>query len=281
MKKYLELIRVKHWIKNFLIFLPMVCSKTISLQTILVTFVGYLSFSFACSFIYVINDIKDIEKDKLHPRKKNRPLPSGLVSIKSAYVIAIVMLILSIVTNCLISNSILSTSLYILLSYIIINILYSCGLKNMAIIDVFLLSSGFILRVYYGGSLINIEVSNWLFLTIMCASLFLSLGKRKKELIVNKNTRVSLKEYNEKFLNSFQYIFLGCMFIFYSLWTVEQNNKYLVFTIPLLLCIFMKYSLLLEKEDEGDPTTILYSNKMLVLLCFVYVLTMGLFLVIL
>ena len=71
------------------------------------------------------------------------------------------------------------------------------------------------------------------------------------------------------------------MFIFYSLWTVEQNNKYLVFTIPLLLCIFMKYSLLLEKEDEGDPTTILYSNKMLVLLCFAYVLTMGLFLVIL
>lgn len=281
MKKYLELIRVKHWIKNFLIFLPMVCSKTISLQTILVTFVGFLSFSFACSFIYVINDIKDIEKDKLHPRKKNRPLPSGLVSIKSAYVIAIVMLILSIATNCLISNSILSTSLYILLSYIIINVLYSCGLKNMAIIDVFLLSSGFILRVYYGGSLINIEVSNWLFLTIMCASLFLSLGKRKKELIVNKNTRVSLREYNEKFLNSFQYIFLGCMFIFYSLWTVEQNNKYLVFTIPLLLCIFMKYSLLLEKEDEGDPTTILYSNKMLVLLCFAYVLTMGLFLVIL
>jgi 4-hydroxybenzoate polyprenyltransferase len=151
----------------------------------------------------------------------------------------------------------------------------------MAIIDVFLLSSGFILRVYYGGSLINIEVSNWLFLTIMCASLFLSLGKRKKELLVNKNTRASLKEYNEKFLNSFQYIFLGCMFIFYSLWTVEQNNRCLIFTIPLLLCIFMKYSLLLEREDEGDPTTILYSNKMLVLLCFIYVLTMGLFLVIL
>ena len=134
MKKYLELIRVKHWIKNFLIFLPMVCSRTISFQTIFVTFIGFLSFSFASSFIYVINDIRDIEKDKLHPRKKNRPLPSGLISIRTAYIIAIIMLILSLVTNCLNTNSVLSTSLYILLSYVVINILYSCGLKNMAII---------------------------------------------------------------------------------------------------------------------------------------------------
>lgn len=281
MKKYIELIRVKHWIKNLLIFLPLFCSKTLSVHGFIASFIGFLSFSFASSFIYVINDIKDVEKDKLHPRKKNRPLANGSISIKKAYIIAIFMIILSIGTNILNTSNILCSSLYILLAYIIINIFYSYGLKNVAIIDVFLLASGFILRVYYGGSLINIDISNWLFLTIMCAALFLSLGKRKKELLVNKNTRVSLKDYNEKFLNVFQYIFLGCMFVFYSLWTVEQNNKYLIFTIPLLLCIFMKYSLLLEKENEGDPTTILYSNKMLVLLCFVYVITMGLFLVIL
>jgi hypothetical protein len=71
------------------------------------------------------------------------------------------------------------------------------------------------------------------------------------------------------------------MFIFYSLWTVEQNNKYLVFTIPLLLCVFMKYALLLETDEEGDPTTILYSNKMLLFICFIYLVTMGLFLVVL
>ncbi len=281
MKKYIQLIRIKHWIKNGLIFLPMICSKTISLNAFITTIIGFISFSLASSFIYIINDIKDIEKDKMHPRKKERPLPSGKITIKEAIVIAILLLIVAIGLNILNIHSILSVSLFILLAYLIINICYSFGMKDIAILDVLLLSTGFILRVYYGGSLLDIEVSNWLFLTILCASLFLSLGKRKKELQVCKKSRKALSQYNESFLNYFQYVFLSCMFIFYSLWTVEQSSKYLVFSVPLLLCIFMKYCLLLEGNDEGDPTTILYSNKSMILLCIIYIAAMGILLLVL
>lgn len=270
MKNYLKLIRIKHWIKNILIFIPLVCSGLVSCHNVLLCIGAFFAFSFASSFIYIINDIKDIEKDKLHPRKKNRPLPSGKIKKSTATCIAILMCVFAIVLNSLVNNSILNSSLYFLISYIIINICYSMGLKNVAIVDIVLLASGFVIRVYYGASIINIEVSSWLFLTIMSASLFLGLGKRKKELVNNKGTRKVLQEYNEAFLDKFQYLSLALTIVFYSLWTIEQGTKYLYLTIPLIIVIFMKYSLNIEKNDEGDPTTILYRDKLLIGLCLIY-----------
>ena len=281
MKKYIELIRAKHWIKNLLIFIPLICSGFINAENVLNLIIGFFSFSFISSFIYIINDIKDIEKDKLHPRKKKRPLPSGKITKKRAIIIAIILLIASLSFNYIIYKEILNVSFYLLLAYMIINILYSMGLKNIAILDIILLATGFIIRVYYGASIINVQVSDWLFLTILNASLFLGLGKRKKELINNKDSRKVLKEYNESFLDKFQYISLGLMLVFYSLWTIEQDIKFLSLTIPLLIIIFMKYCLIIEKSDEGDPTTILYQDKMLLFLCLIYGISMIMFLVIL
>ena len=279
--KYLKLIRVKHWIKNLLIFIPLICSGFINIDNVLNLIIGFFSFSFISSFVYIINDIKDIEKDKLHLRKKKRPLPSGKITKKRAILISIILLIASLSFNYIIYKEILNVSFYLLLAYMIINILYSMGLKNIAILDIILLATGFIIRVYYGASIINVPVSDWLFLTILNASLFLGLGKRKKELINNKDSRKVLKEYNEAFLDRFQYISLGLMLVFYSLWTIEQDIKLLSLTIPLLIIIFMKYCLIIEKSDEGDPTTILYQDKMLLFLCLIYGLSMILFLVIL
>ncbi len=275
--KYLKLIRIKHWIKNILIFLPIICAGMLNSDSIVKTILGFLSFSLISSFIYIINDIKDIEKDKNHPRKKNRPLASGVVKKHTAIAIAVVMLILSLSITIIINKSITDLSLYLLLSYMIINIAYSLGLKNVAIIDVVLLSSGFILRVYYGASLFDIDVSCWLFLTILNASLFLGLGKRRKELMNTKESRIVLKDYNESFLEKFQYLALTLTIVFYSLWTIEQNIKYLYFTIPLLMIIFMKYCLFIEKNDEGDPITVLFEDKILILLCIIYGLSMILF----
>ena len=281
MKKYIELIRAKHWIKNLLIFIPLICSGFINAENVLNLIIGFFSFSFISSFIYIIKDIKDIEKDKLHPRKKKRPLPSGKITKKRAILISIILLIASLSFNYIIYKEILNVSFYLLLAYMIINILYSMGLKNIAILDIILLATGFIIRVYYGASIINVPVSDWLFLTILNASLFLGLGKRKKELINNKDSRKVLKEYNEAFLDRFQYISLGLMLVFYSLWTIEQDIKFLSLTIPLLIIIFMKYCLIIEKSDEGDPTTILYQDKMLLFLCLIYGISMIMFLVIL
>lgn len=279
--KYLKLIRVKHWVKNILIFIPLVCSGLINYNNVLDCIIAFFAFCLASSFVYIINDIKDIEKDKLHPTKRNRPLASGKIKKSTAIFIAVLVLILSISANTLINNSIFNTSFYILISYIIINLLYSFGLKNIAIVDIILLASGFILRVYYGAAIINVQVSDWLFLTILSGSLFLGLGKRKKELITSEKSRKVLQEYNEAFLDKFQYVTLGLMLVFYSLWVIEQNIKYLAFTIPLIIVIFMKYCLIIEKSDEGDPTTILYQDKVLMLLCLLYGISMILLLVIL
>lgn len=270
MKNYVKLVRVKHWIKNFLIFLPMVCSGLINRANLVISVLSFFSFSFLTSFVYIINDIKDIEKDKLHPQKRKRPLPSGSISKKTAIIIAIIMVIMSIIINSLINKSFLNIPFLFLMVYLILNIAYSLGLKNIVIIDIAILASGFILRVYYGASIISVKVSNWLFLTILSASLFLGLGKRRKEMENNKEVRKVLEEYNAEFLNKFQYLCLTIMIVFYSLWTFEQNNQLLVYTIPLVMLIFMKYCLVIEKSDEGDPTTILYQDKILLGMCLLY-----------
>lgn len=281
MSNYLKLIRIKHWIKNLLIFIPMICGNVLNYNNIYTTILGFFSFCFASSFIYVVNDIKDIEKDKLHPRKKNRPLASGKISQKTAIIISVLMLLTSLTLNYFTNMQLINSSLYLLVTYIITNILYSFGLKNIAIVDIILLTLGFVLRVYYGSFLINIEVSNWLFLTVMSGALFLGLGKRKKELIHNKDSRASLKDYNVEFLDKFQYTSLSMTLLFYSLWAMEKNVKYLVFTIPIVVVIFMRYCLNVEKQSEGDPATIFYSDKFLLLTCLLYAIIMLLILVIL
>ena len=281
MKKYLELIRVKHWIKNILIFIPLVSAKAITCHSVIITSLGFLSFSFVSSFIYIINDIRDIEKDKLHSKKKKRPLASGKIKKNIAIIIGICLLLIAIIINSYINKSVLNNSLCLLFAYVILNIGYSMGLKNIAIVDIALLTTGFVLRVYYGAAIDDIVVSNWLFLTILNASLFLGLGKRKKELIHNKNSRKVLEAYNEAFLDKFGYVSLSLTLIFYSLWTLEQNTKFIVFTIPFLIVIFMRYSLIIEKTDEGDPVTVLYHDNALIALCFAYALLMVLLLVIL
>jgi len=270
MKKYLQLIRIKHWVKNLLIFVPIICGKALNCNNILTIILGFIAFSFGASFIYIINDIKDIEQDKLHERKKERPLAKGIIKKRDAIILAIIMLILSLGINSVINGNVLNLSNYILIAYIIINILYSFYLKKLVIIDVLLLSIGFVLRVYYGASLVDIIVSDYLFLTIFSASLFLSLGKRKKELINNSLVRATLKDYNKSFLDNFQNITLTLTLIFYSLWAKEQVNPLMIYTVILIVIIFMRYYLIVEKQDEGDPTTVFYSDKLLIILCLLY-----------
>lgn len=281
MKKYLDLIRIKHWIKNILIFVPMICGKVLNKDNLYICILGSISFCFISSFIYIVNDIKDIDKDRLHDRKKYRPLASGIISKRLAVVIGIILMVMGIIINYIVTSSLLNISFYLLVGYLIINILYSYYLKNIVIIDVFLLSLGFILRVYYGASLIDIEVSNWLFLTIMCGSLFLGLGKRKKELISNSKVRDCLSSYNEIFLDKFQYVSLTLMVVFYSLWSISHDSSYLVFTVPVIMILFMRYCLIMENKTEGDPVTILYSDKALMFLCLIYMAMMVVFLLIL
>lgn len=281
MKNYLKLLRIKHWLKNGLVLLPLFFGKSIfNLNKIFFVLIAFIIFSFISSIVYIINDINDREADRNHPKKKNRPLASGKVSIKNAILVLILLMILSISLIIYLYNK--TTNIFIILIpllYLILNILYSTKLKHIPIIDVAILVSGFVLRVYYGGIASNIEISSWLYLMIMFGSFYLGFGKRRNEMKHN-NTRKVLKYYNKEFLDKNMYVSLGLSIISYSLWCVDPLTKlnisstYLVLTIPLVMMIFQKYSLIIEGDSDGDPIEVILNDKLLISLIIIYIIVM-------
>lgn len=274
MSNYIKLLRVKHWIKNVLIFVPVICARQVTPENLGKCLLAFLSFSLLSSTIYILNDLRDMEQDRLHPRKKHRPLASGAVKPTAAVVLMVAAGLLSLGCNVLVSGGLLGLPLVFWGAYFLINLAYSMGLKNVALMDITLLSAGFVLRVYYGAAILGITVSSWLFLTIMSASVFMGLGKRRKELIYHPDARKVLKEYNEAFLTQFQFVSLTMVLVFYALWAVQQEIAALPFTVPLVLLVLMRYCLIVEKSEEGDPTTILFGDKVLLLLSGIYGLMM-------
>ncbi len=284
MKDYIKLIRVKHWLKNCLVFLPLFFSSNLfNLNMFLICLIAFFIFSFTSSIVYVINDMNDIEKDKLHPIKKNRPLASGKISKTQA---KIVIALLSLVIIGLMTFSYLKNNnifiFVIPLAYLVLNILYSIWLKHIPIIDVVILVSGFVFRVMYGGTIVDVEVSKYLLLMVMFASFYLGFGKRRNEIIKNgQKSRKVLEFYNKEFLDKNMYVCLGLAIVSYTLWCVDPTtisrigNDYLFFTIPLVMVILQLYSLNIEGNSHGDPIEVVLSDKALIVTVIIYVLVMG------
>lgn len=279
---YLKLIRIHHYLKNILVFLAIIFSgNLIQGEMVFKSIMGFLAFCFSASIVYIFNDIKDIEKDRSHPIKRNRPLAANTITIPQAN-ITIVFLVLGIIIF-LISGKILNYKAIVILSlYIIINIFYSMGLKEIPLVDIFILVFGFLLRVIFGSIIINTPISGWLYLTVMSISFFLGLGKRRNE--VKKQgteSRTVLKYYSKDFLDKNMYMFLSMTIIFYSLWCVDQwtilrLGKEVIFTIPLVIFICMKYSLNIEGDSFGDPVDVLLKDKLLCILVVMYgILSLG------
>lgn len=273
MKNYIKLMRPKHYIKNLLIFLPLIFNGTLFAGGLSKAFLGFICFCLVASSIYIINDIKDKEKDKIHKSKRNRPIASGKIPVKNA-IIFLGIIILSIILI-IIFSQMKPIAILFLIIYFIINLAYSFGLKNLPIIDISIIASGFILRILYGASLLDIEVSNWLLLTIMAISLYLALGKRKKEIEFNGlKSRKVLQYYTANFLSNSSNMFLTMAIIFYSLWAcdsniVEANNNLMIWTIPLVIILSLRYNLVIESNSDGDPTEIILGDKVILILGFI------------
>ena len=281
---YLKLMRIKHYLKNLLIFVPLIFSMNFySIENDIKTAISFILFSLVCSMVYIINDLRDIEKDRKHPSKCKRPLASGAVTKKEAYVLLMFIALIVIIGNLLIKANVYS--IIILLVYLVLNILYSMFFKNVPIIDVVCLVLGFVLRVVYGASIINVEVSNWLYLTIISLSFYLALGKRRNELQAGTDTREVLKFYNQEFLDKNMYMFLTLMLVFYSMWCVDASNiakfgNNLMLSVPILMLITMKYNMNIEGKSEGDPIEVLFSDKILILLVLIFVSIVGVIVII-
>ena len=178
-----------------------------------------------------------------------------------------------------IKNSYSLATLYFVV-YFFVNLTYSMGLKNLPILDVTLLASGFLIRTLYGGAVENVELSNWLYLTIITFSFYMGFGKRKGEIRIldlKNETRTVLKKYSYDFLDKNMNIFMTLILVFYSLWTVDERtvsrlgNNSFIWTVPLVIVICLRYSFVIENnKSSGDPVEVLSSDKILIIMVMIY-----------
>lgn len=280
MKHYIKLMRPHHYIKNFLVFAALACSgQLFDLEKLTAGAAAFVAFCMTSSIVYIINDIRDKEKDQKHPTKCKRPIAAGTVSVKGACCLAVVLLMIAAACNAL---SFHRTSTLLLILYLLLNLAYSFGLKNVPIVDVTILVAGFLIRILYGAVVTGITISNWLYLTVIAISFYFALGKRRNELkhISAGETRKVLEAYPVSFLDKSMGMCLTLANAFYALWSMDErtiasyNNSYLVFTVPIVLLITMKYSLDIEGDSDGDPVEVLLHDKVLLALCVLYLAVM-------
>jgi len=285
LRTYFRLLRVHHWIKNILVFIPLFFSLSFfDVLSVKAALLGFISFSLLTSIVYILNDIRDIEKDRLHSSKRHRPLASGEISVHHAIIILVILFaslialfgILRIQDNRLYNLK----SVGLLLLYMLLNIAYSMGLKNVPIVDVTILASGYVIRVFFGAVIIGVDISMWLYLVITMGAYYIGLGKRRNEINAGETgTRVVMKFYSHNFLDKNMYMCQTLCVVFYALWsndsvTVERfHTSAFIYTIPLVLIIFFKYSLNIETENDGDPTSVILGDKILLVLCMAYIIS--------
>lgn len=281
MKHLLKLMRVKHYIKNILVFIPLVfMGGKINLNAVVNSILGFIAFCLICSCIYIVNDARDVKKDRLHPTKCNRPMASGAISVKTGIVFAVLCFIVSasLVFYLCFYHSIRTFAIFWLGLYFFINLAYSFGLKNIPIVDIIILMSGFLIRILFGAAIANTFVSTWLYLTVMSGAFYFALGKRRNEIKKTNETgetRKVLSAYSHEFLDKFMYVSLAMAIVFYALWAKEYPKRYMILTVPLVVIICMQYSLDVEGDSDGDPVEVLVKDKKLIVFCLIYMITMA------
>lgn len=277
MKKYLRLIRIKHWVKNLLLFFPVVFSGLfLETDICLKVIAGFFAFSNIASVVYIMNDMRDIEKDRMHPEKRNRPLASGEITRMGA---VLTIGVLAIITFLIFLVCHFSYAFWGYLGlYLCLNIAYSMGMKNIPLVDVTILSTGYLLRLLCGGELAGTGISNWMFLTVVSAAFFLGFGKRRNELLqFGEKNRKILERYTVSFLDKSMQLFCALTIVFYSLscadkdTAVAQQGVNLIWSVPLVILVLLRYNMILESgKSDGDPVEVLQKDKVLLFLVAFY-----------
>ncbi len=304
LKPIIKTLRPTQWIKNFIIFTALVFSGLLFSFDYQMhkfyfwqVFQGFISFCLLASSIYIINDIIDIKSDQKHPVKRKRPIASKQISKRFALLLSFLLISLSF------SLAINLRPLFVIteITYLILQIFYSLILKKIPIIDIISIATGFILRVYSGAAIIDINIDVWLLLTITSFSLFLAVGKRRSEKTIAKKlniqTRNTLKIYNEKLLDQYTSIFATSSWLSYAIFTFQtnlntyypaykrfpyifillprtlQSQKLLMLTVPFVIFGIMRYLLLLYAENKGEsPELVILNDKTILLTTFIYAL---------
>ncbi len=274
MTKYIKLLRVEQWVKNLFVFLPLFFSGNITnADLVLKSIVAFVIFSFAASFIYILNDYSDVESDRQHPEKRMRPIASGAVSKNTAVLFLVLVLagglLLLGVSHFYLHIDIVKFS-SVILFYVLLNIAYTFHLKHVAIIDVSIIATGFVLRVLAGGYISGIPISQWAILLTFVLALVLAFGKRRGELInaqISGRTRKALDGYNVQFADIALSISVTLAIISYLMFTVQPEvqdrfGSRIFYTFIFVVFAFMRYlqQTLVHNKTES-PTKIIYKDR--------------------
>ncbi len=274
MTKYLKLLRVEQWVKNFFVFTALFFSGNITnTELFLRSVFAFFIFSFAASAIYIINDYTDIESDKKHPEKKNRPLASGAISKKTGLSIFIGLIILDILLI-LFGQYYFKINLWkfatIIVAYFLMNLAYTFKLKHVAIIDVTIIAIGFVLRVLAGGYITGIIVTDWAVLLTFVLALVLAIGKRRGELInaqISGKTRKALDGYNVQFADIALSMVCTLVIVCYLMFTLSPEvqarfHKRVFYTVIFVVFAILRYlqQTLVYNRTES-PTKIVYKDR--------------------
>jgi decaprenyl-phosphate phosphoribosyltransferase len=270
-----HLLRVKSWVKNGFLFLPAIFSlRLLQWDNISSILVGTLVFSLISSFVYIINDIKDAEEDILHPRKKNRPIASGQISKQQAFVIAIGLLILSF--SVIFIAKLPLDFLAIVLTYLMLNLLYSFWLKTLPLIELFIVSINFVLRVLAGCAIIFVPPSHWILVITFFLAFLMVVVKRKSEITQLQGNavkhRAALSAYSVGFLSTLTYIAATITLTAYLLYSIDPavekalGTDWIMYSSIFVLMGIIRFIQISDQglhEGEGDPTTLLCKDRFL------------------
>jgi decaprenyl-phosphate phosphoribosyltransferase len=270
MKYYIKLLRPKDWAKNLFLFVPSFFSGQFFVPSRVPDILaGFVAFCFFASAIYIINDYRDIEDDRKHPVKSARPLAAGKVKKPAAILIVVLLLVLGSLIGYFADRSLLF--LFILGLYFFMNLAYSFGLKNIAILDILILSAGFVLRVKGGAVISKVDTSEWLIIMTFLLSLFMAIAKRRDDLLLKSSTgtdmRKSMSGYNLDFLNTLLGLSCAIIIVAYINYTVspatiERLKTYrLYYSSIFVIAGLMRYlQITFVMKKSGSPTEILYKD---------------------
>ncbi len=274
-------LRVYQWAKNLLVFAAIIfAGELLNTTAIINSLLAFVSFCLAASSTYILNDLIDIEKDRLHPEKSKRPIANGEVSIHIAVVLSLVLAVLSLILAYILGPGFIA----ILLVYVFLTVSYSLLWKRFFLVDVLILSLGFVTRAVAGAVAIHVVFSNWLIVCTLFLALFLSLGKRRGELLLLKdnaeNHRSVLVYYTIEYLDQLLLIVSAGALISFTIYTCSQevvmrlHTDQLYLSLPFVIYGLFRYLYLVRYQGEGsDPTKVLLTDKPIAICVVLWALT--------
>ncbi|MEE9411888.1 MAG: decaprenyl-phosphate phosphoribosyltransferase [Methylococcales bacterium] len=283
-KETIRLLRVRQYIKNTFVLIGVVFARQWDPETLNSAGLAFLSFCAISSAAYVLNDILDAEADRQHPVKKDRAIASGTITTRTALILSLALACFSL----LIASLVNSLVVFFVFTYACLNIAYSWRLKHIAILDVFVISAGFMLRLLAGTAGLAITPSNWLLLCSLMLTLFLGFTKRRAELLTLTNlgqnnraqTRRVLDQYTSDAIEQFIAISATCTILSYSLYSVssqtieKHGSSHLIYTVPFVIYGIYRYILILHIKEKGhDAVDDLYTDPQLIVTLIAWLVT--------